>query len=357
MISVRVFLIVLSLLAAAICNAQQKSDPRIADLAAAGRVRFGMFPPQYTKDAATGELKGPYVEVMRELGAHMNLPVVFKEVATPAELIKCLKADQCDVGSLGFDPTRADQVGGFTPPFMQVDYTYLVPAGSRIGTVADADTRGVRIAVVRDHASTLALRRIIKNATLVSADTPDDAFALLQSRQADVYASVRPALLNYSTRLSGSHVLADNFGFNSPALVVPKGRPDRLAYMSEFVEAAKASGLIKRAIERAGQPGYRVAPTKRLRVLNRGHSIVDETLAWSGIFEGVIAGEMREEKAASATPLTLNPAVELFPAFAGRSSKPGSCHPATKRVHKPLCLQSHERAVAFVDPVAAAKLL
>ena len=48
----------------------------------------------------------------------MGLPVQFIEVATPAELIKCLKADRCDAGSLGFDPTRADQVGGFTPSFM-----------------------------------------------------------------------------------------------------------------------------------------------------------------------------------------------------------------------------------------------
>ena len=260
MIGLRVFVIVLSLLAAAICNAQQTSDPRIADLAAAGRVRFGTFPPQYTKDATTGELKGPWVELMRELGTHMGLPVVFTEVATPAELIKCLKAGQCDVGSLGFDPTRADQVGGFTPPFMQVDYTYLVPAGSAIRTVSDADTPGVRIAVVRDHASTLALRRIVKNAKLVSADMPNAAFALLQSGLADVYASVRPALLDYSTRLAGSHVLEDSYGFNSPALVVPKGQADRLAYLSEFVEAAKASGLLKRLIDRAGQPGYRVAP-------------------------------------------------------------------------------------------------
>jgi len=260
MIGLRLLVIVLSLLAAPISDAQQTSDPRIADLVKAGRLRFGMFPPQYKKDPATGELKGPYVEVMRELASHMGLPVQFIEVATPAELIKCLKADRCDAGSLGFDPTRADQVGGFTPSFMEVDYTYLARAGSAIRTIADADRPGVRIAVVRDHASTLTLRRIVKHAELVSADTPDGAFALLQNGRADVYASVRPALLDYSTRLSGSHVLEDSYGFNSPALIVPKGRADRLAYLSEFVEAAKASGLIRRAIDRAGQSGYRVAP-------------------------------------------------------------------------------------------------
>ena len=55
-------------------------------------------------------------------------------------------------------------------------------------------------------------------------------------------------------------LLEDSYGANFPALVVPKGHDARLAYFSEFVEAAKASGLVQRAIDRAGQPGYRVAP-------------------------------------------------------------------------------------------------
>jgi hypothetical protein len=33
-----------------------------------------------------------------------------------------------------------------------LDYTFLVPAGSSIQHVADADRLGIRIAVVRDHA-------------------------------------------------------------------------------------------------------------------------------------------------------------------------------------------------------------
>jgi hypothetical protein len=37
-----------------------------------------------------------------------------------------------------------------------------------------------------------------------------------------------------------------------PVLVVPKGQTERLAYISEFVEAAKSSGLVQRAIGRAG---------------------------------------------------------------------------------------------------------
>jgi polar amino acid transport system substrate-binding protein len=194
----------------------------------------------------------------------MRLPVVLTELPTPSKLVECLETGQCDVGSLGFDPTRADQVGGFTPPFMQVEYTYLVPAASAMRSVADVDRAGVRIAVVRNHASTLALSRIAKHAEQVSAETPNAAFDLLRGGRVDAWASVRPALLDYAAELSGSRVLEDSYGANFPALVVPKGQAARLAYISEFVEEAKASGLVQRAIDRAGQPGYRVAaPAKR----------------------------------------------------------------------------------------------
>jgi polar amino acid transport system substrate-binding protein len=140
----------------------------------------------------------------------------------------------------------------------------LVPANSPVRSIADMDRPGLRIAVVRNHASTLSLNRIAKLAELVTADTPDAAFVLLRDGKVDAWASVRPALMEYSAELAGSRVLADSYGANFPALVVPKGQPARLAYIGEFVEEAKTSGVVQRAIDRAGQPGYRVAaPAKR----------------------------------------------------------------------------------------------
>jgi hypothetical protein len=41
---------------------------------------------------------------------------------------------------------------------------------------------------------------------------------------------------------------------------VPKGRPIALAYIKEFVEQAKASGVIRQAIERAGLRRTQVPP-------------------------------------------------------------------------------------------------
>ena len=238
---------------------QPSSDPRVADIVRAGRLRVGLFPPQLAKDQNTGECIGPWAEVVRALAAHIGVPLAVVELSNPSEVAGALASGACDIASLGFDPTRTDQVGGFTPPFMQVDYTCLVPSGSPIHDTAGADRPGIRIAAVRNHASTLALGRILKFAVQVGAETPDAAFDLLRSGQADTWASIRPSLVESCARLPGSRVLVESYGANLPALVVPKGHAARLDFISEFVEAAKASGAMQQAIGRGGQPGYTVA--------------------------------------------------------------------------------------------------
>ena len=113
-----------------------------------------------------------------------------------------------------------------------------------------------------DHASTLTLSRIFKHAQLLYAATPDPTFEFLRNGQADAFASIRGVLLTYSAKLPGSRVLDEYYGANLLGMVVPGGQSARLAYISEFIEQAKASGLVQQAIERAGLPGYKAAFTK-----------------------------------------------------------------------------------------------
>jgi polar amino acid transport system substrate-binding protein len=161
---------------------------------------------------------------------------------------------------LGYDPARAADVEGFSPPFIEFDYTYLVPAGSSIRSAADADRLGVRVAVVQAHASTLTLTRVRKQAELVSVDTPGSAFELLRTGRVDAWASARQVLVDYSAQLPGSRVLEDRYGVNRPAVVVAKGETARLAFISEFIDEIKASGFVQEAITRSGWRGVRVAP-------------------------------------------------------------------------------------------------
>jgi polar amino acid transport system substrate-binding protein len=245
---------------ASLAEAQQVSDARVADLVQAGKIRFGVHSVMYTKDPQTGEPKGASVgiillDIARALGARIGVKIL--PVGHPTT---CLTTGACDIGFMGPDPSRTGV--DFSPPILQLDYTFLVPAASSIQRIADVDRPGVRIAVVSDHASTLTLSRILKHAQLVYAATPDPTFELMRSGQADAFASVRGVLLAYSARLPGSRVLDEHYGVNLVGMVVPKGQAARLAYISEFIEQAKASGLVQQAIERAGLPGYQAAPAK-----------------------------------------------------------------------------------------------
>jgi polar amino acid transport system substrate-binding protein len=267
--SLRVLLMMAALLATvATADAQRTADPRVADIVRAGKLRVALFLPQYTKDATTGEIRGygsgtVHVQIAHALAASIGVEIQLLGYPTPPTVVECLKAGACDVGFMGNNPARAAEVG-FSAPLILLPFTYLVPAGSAIKSIADADRPGVRIAAVRNHESTLALSRILKHAESVSAEIPDAAFDLLRTGNADAWASTGPALLEYSTKLPGSRVLEDYYGANPLSMAVPKHHVGRLAYISDFVEEAKASGLAQRAIERAGQRGIRVAPLGNL---------------------------------------------------------------------------------------------
>ena len=105
----------------------------------------------------------------------------------PSGVVECLKAGACDVALIGNTPARAAEVD-FSPPYLQADFTYLVPAGSSVGRIADADQTGVRIAVVRNHAMDFALRGKLKKAEPAYAESPDAAFDLLRTGHVTVLA-------------------------------------------------------------------------------------------------------------------------------------------------------------------------
>jgi polar amino acid transport system substrate-binding protein len=244
-------------------SAQRATDPRVADLIKAGTIKVGLFVPQFTKDPASGKLNGVWAEMARALAKKIGIQSALVTHPTPPEAVACLKSGACDLLFLPLDG-RAAAVGDFSPPIFQFDYTLLVPSASTIRKIADADRPGTRIAAVRNHASTNELSRQLKRAELIFAETPDPTFDLLRTGRAHAMASARNTLLAYAARLPNSRVLDGRYGANINRMVVPKGRSDWLAYVSEFVEEAKATGLVQKAIDNAGPRGVTVAPLGNL---------------------------------------------------------------------------------------------
>jgi polar amino acid transport system substrate-binding protein len=236
-----------------------RADTRIANLVKAEQVRVALYVPQYTKDPATGELSGWIIDLVNALGERIGVRGVPVEHPNPADALTSVATASCDIAIIGIEATRATRVD-FTQPLFEADFTLLARAGSPFQSIADADCPGVRVAAVRNHASTMALTALVKHATLIYADMPDPAFEILQKGEVDLFASLHEVLRRYIPLLPGSHLLPGRYGFNAIGIAVPKGEVARLAYLNEFVADAKASGLFQRLIDRSGWNGVRVAP-------------------------------------------------------------------------------------------------
>ncbi len=233
-----------------------------SDLAPTGRLRVGINygnPVLATRDPASGELRGVAVDLARELGSRTGLPIELVAFESAGKMFDAVKAGAWDVAFLAIDPGRADQIS-FTAPYIDIEGTYLVPLGSPLRAIADVDRMGVRVGVSANSAYDLFLTRSIHSAQLVRAPSPDAAFELIVTGKVDVIAGVRQHLVANAGKLPGARVLDGRFMAIEQALGIPKGREEGANYLREFIEDVKASGVVARAIEKAGVRGVSVAP-------------------------------------------------------------------------------------------------
>lgn len=233
-----------------------------ADLAPTGKLRVGINygnPVLARKNPTSGELDGVAVDLARELARRADVPIGLIGFESAGKMFDAVKAGAWDVAFLAIDPGRANEID-FTPPYVEIEGTYLVPARSRFHTVEDVDQDGVRIGVSAKSAYDLFLSRNIQHAELVRAPSPDAAFELLNTGKVDVLAGVRQHLVANAAKLPGARVFDGRFMVIQQALGIQKGRGEGAKYLREFIEDVKASGLVARAIDKAGVRGVSIAP-------------------------------------------------------------------------------------------------
>lgn len=238
-----------------------------AELAPTGRLRAGINYGNVIlakKDPASGEPSGVAIDLARELGRRLGVPVEIVAYDSVGAMVDGAKDGAWDIAFLGADPARAAQIS-FTAAYVELEATYLVPAGSPLRALADVDREGVRVAAPARAAYELFLTRSLQRAQLVRAQDADAAIDLLVSGQVEALSGLRQALIAPAARLPGSRILDGRFMAVQQAVGVPKGRDAGVTYLRGFVEEAKASGLVARAIAKTGAIGVSVAPRAPLQ--------------------------------------------------------------------------------------------
>ena len=260
---IRIALVLSGLAVLVSCATTPQIPPAVlSDLAPTGKLRAGI---NYgngvlaTKDPATGEPRGIAVNLARELGKRIGVPVELVVYDQARLMVEGVNAGAWDVAFLAIDPLRADIID-FTAPYAEIEGTYLVPAGSPIRTNADVDRAGVRVATVAKSNYDLFLTRNFKQAQLVRSDTTQGSADLFAAGKADVLAGVKQRIVDAARQVPGSRQLEGRFMAIRQAVAIPKGRDAGLRYLRVFVEDIKASGLVAREVEKAGITDAAVAP-------------------------------------------------------------------------------------------------
>lgn len=233
-----------------------------SDLTPTGKLRIGVNLGNFllvTKDKASGNLSGVVVDLAHELGRRADAPVEFVTYPGAGDVADAAMQGAWDVAFIGAEPARATEVA-FTAAYLEIEATYLVPAGSSIRSIADVDRAGVRIAVADKSAYDLFLRRSLKHATLVPARGLDASYDLFVEDRLEVLAGLKPRLVSDAEKLPGSRVLEGRFTAIQQAIGTPRGREAGARYLREFAEEIKASGLVAEAIARHKVRGVSVAP-------------------------------------------------------------------------------------------------
>jgi len=233
-------------------------DPQVRQtLAPSGKLRVGFYagsPTSMVKDPKTGERVGVAFDLGRELARQLDVPFEPVEFRRVAEIIDAVKTGAVDFTFTNASEERA-RIIDFTPPLINLELGYLVPAGSAIQSQAEIDQPGRRIGVSQGSSSQGKLTKAYKNAAVVPAPSLKVAAAMLSSRQLDAFATNKAILNEMADGLPGSRILSGNWGLEHLAIGIPKGREAGMPFMRQFAEQVRANGLLKSIVEKSGLRG------------------------------------------------------------------------------------------------------
>lgn len=238
------------------------TSPLLSELAPKDYLRAGINVSNFllvTGRDNAGNPVGVAPDMARALAERLGVDVRLIPFATPGELADQAGQDVWDIGLIGAEPQRAQHIA-FSPAYVEIAATYLVPAGSSLQRVDDVDRAGTRIATTRRTAYTLWLERNIKHAELVTTADLDSAYDTFVSQKLDALAGLRPRLLEDVQKLPGARLLDGQFSAVQQAIGTARANEEGARFIRQFVEEAKQDGRVASLIEKHRVRGLTVAP-------------------------------------------------------------------------------------------------
>ena len=233
------------------------------EIAPTGKLRVGinLGNSVLAQKSAGGELGGISVDLARELGKRLGVPVELFTFPAAGQSFAAMAKGDLDIAFFAIEPKRAAEVA-FSPPYAVIDGAYMVAKDSPLKTPADVDRPGIRVGVGLGSAYDLYLTRTLKNATIVRAKVGGGqaSIDLYYAEKLDAAAGVRQPLDAHAKTDPNVRVMQEPFMAIQQAMGVPPGRPAAARYVRDFVEEMKKNGFVAAALKRSNQSPDLVAP-------------------------------------------------------------------------------------------------
>ena len=237
-------------------------DEAKKELAPGGKLRVGINHSNFllvNPGSPHGAPKGIAPDLGAELARRLGVPFEYVSFDGAGKLADAVRDAAVDVGFIGNEPQRAEVIA-FSPAYLELPVTYLVPAGSPIRAIEDVDRPGVRISVSARSAYDLFLTRHIKRATLVRSEGIPASVKTFGDQKLEALAGLKPGLMDELKKFPGARVLDGQVTAVLQSVGVPKKHAAAAKFVRDFIESVKTEGIVAKAVERHGVRGVTVAP-------------------------------------------------------------------------------------------------
>jgi len=239
------------------------NDETMRQLAPTGKLRVALvLAPEksvfFVVKDVDGRLDGVTADIAAALANKLNLSIEYLLFANSGLATDAIESGAVDVSFMPVDEERKRRVA-FGPNYVLGESTYMVTAALPAKTVADVDRPGVRVIGIANTTTIRAAARTLKNTSIAPVASVAEAVTMLREGQADAFALSRDSLPSYAKQVPGSYITEGAFQQIGIAIAVAKGKPESLAAVTEFMDAAKREGIVRKALDHAGYAEIAVA--------------------------------------------------------------------------------------------------
>lgn len=236
----------------------------LTEIAPTGTLRFGIvFAPEastfFVARNPAGEGQGVAVDLARQLAAALGVPVEFTLAPNSGEITEALVEGRIDAAFMPADAERRRRLD-VGPAYSVLENTYLVSGASAIGSIAEVDRPGVRVIAIAGTTTLRSAASALGQTGVAPVPSVDEALAALREGRADAFALTHDTLGPLAARVPGARILEGAFQRVYVSVLVKKNHPAALAWVTRWLEDAKAGGTVRRAFDAAGFTAAAVAP-------------------------------------------------------------------------------------------------